>query len=140
GAGMRYAPGGRVGPSVAGGEAALRTAPEAEVARVGERERDRGMPLVGPHRDDLAILLETDTGPVDLRNFGSGGQVRTGVIALRLVETEPLRAARGRTPITLLDDVFAELDAGRSRRILELLGRGEHRQVILRAPKAADLD
>lgn len=137
---MRYAPGGRIDPSVAGDEAALRTALEAEIARVAERERERGMTLVGPHRDDLAILLETDTGPVDLRNFGSGGQVRTGVIALRLVETESLRAARGRTPIILLDDVFAELDPGRSRRILELLEREEHGQVILTAPKASDVD
>ena len=91
-------------------------------------------------RAALAILLATDNGPVDLRNFGSGGQVRTGVIALRLVETESLRAASGRLPIILLDDVFAELDPGRSRRILELLENEEHGQVILTAPKESDVD
>ncbi len=98
------------------------------------------MTFVGPHRDDLAILLHTANGAVDLRNFGSGGQVRTGVVALRLIESESLRAARGRLPIILLDDVFAELDPGRSRRILELLEAEEHGQVILTAPKASDVD
>jgi len=137
---MRYAPGGRIDASVAGDAAALRPALEAELARVAGRERERGMTLAGPHRDDLAILLATDNGPVDLRNFGSGGQVRTGVIALRLVETESLRAASGRLPIILLDDVFAELDPGRSRRILELLENEEHGQVILTAPKESDVD
>lgn len=137
---MRYAPGGRIDASTAGDEATLRAALEAELARVAGRERERGMTLVGPHRDDLAILLATANGLVDLRNFGSGGQVRTGVIALRLVETESLRAAHGRMPIILLDDVFAELDPGRSRRILELLEGAEHGQVILTAPKASDVN
>ncbi len=137
---LRYAPGGRIDAATAGDEQTLRAALEAELARVAERERERGMTLVGPHRDDLAVLLQTANGLVDLRNFGSGGQVRTGVIALRLIETESLRAARGRLPIILLDDVFAELDPGRSRRILALLEGEEHGQVILTAPKASDVD
>lgn len=137
---LRYAPGGRIDAATAGDEQTLRAALEAELARVAERERERGMTLVGPHRDDLAVLLQTANGLVDLRNFGSGGQVRTGVIALRLIETESLRAAHGRLPIILLDDVFAELDPGRSRRILALLEGEEHGQVILTAPKASDVD
>ncbi len=137
---LRYVPGGRIAPDATADAGTLRAALDAELDRVAQRERDRGMTLVGPHRDDLAILLETDSGPVDLRNFGSGGQVRTGVVALRLIETESLRAARGRLPIILLDDVFAELDAGRSRRILELLEAEELGQVILTAPKASDVD
>lgn len=137
---LRYAPAGRIDVDAAGDEMMLRSALEAELARVVERERERGMTLVGPHRDDLAIMLATESGPVDLRNFGSGGQVRTGVVALRLVERESLRAARGRMPILLLDDVFAELDPGRSRRILELLENEEHGQVILTAPKETDVD
>jgi DNA replication and repair protein RecF len=135
---LRYIPGGRIDPGVFGDEAALRAALQVERARVAHRERERGNTLVGPHRDDLAVLLETANGLVDLRDFGSGGQVRTGVIALRLIEAESLRAARGRLPVVLLDDVFAELDPGRSRRILELL-EAEDGQVILTAPKASDV-
>ncbi|MGH7444252.1 MAG: DNA replication/repair protein RecF [Longimicrobiales bacterium] len=137
---LRYVPAGRIAADDAGDETVLRAALDAELGRVARRERERGMTLVGPHRDDLAILLDTDGGAVDLRNFGSGGQVRTGVVALRLIETESLRAARGRLPIILLDDVFAELDPGRARRILELLEAEEHGQVILTAPKASDVD
>ncbi len=137
---MRYAPAGRIDVAAAPDEQALRAVLAAELARVADRERERGMTLVGPHRDDLAVLLATGNGLVDLRDFGSGGQVRTGVVALRLVERESLRAARGRMPILLLDDVFAELDPGRSRRILELLENEEHGQVILTAPKATDVD
>jgi DNA replication and repair protein RecF len=51
---------------------------------------------------------------VDLRQFGSGGQVRTGAVALRMIEAETVREARGFQPLLLLDDVFAELDPGRS--------------------------
>jgi DNA replication and repair protein RecF len=112
----------------------------AELARLAPRERDRGMTLVGPHRDDLAVLLQRSGGEADLRDFGSGGQQRTAAIALRMVEAETVRSARGREPVVLLDDVFAELDPGRSRRILELLEDEERGQVILTAPKASDLE
>lgn len=112
----------------------------AELARLAPRERERGMTLVGPHRDDLAILLQRAGGEAELRDFGSGGQQRTAAIALRMVEAETVRSARGREPVVLLDDVFAELDPGRSRRILELLEDEERGQVILTAPKASDLE
>ena len=65
--------------------------------------------------------------------------MRTGAIALRMIEAETIREARGFQPLLLLDDVFAELDAGRSRRILELLGTERHGQVILTAPKEGDV-
>ena len=136
---LRYLPGGRIETAALNDEVALRAALVTELARVAHRERERGSTLVGPHRDDLAVLLETPSGLVDLRDFGSGGQVRTGVVALRLIEAESLRAARGRLPLVLLDDVFAELDPGRSRRILELLEAEEHGQVILTAPKESDV-
>lgn len=136
---LRYVPGGRLAQSALADETSLRAGLEAELERVAHRERERGITLVGPHRDDLAVLLESGGELVDLRNFGSGGQVRTGVIALRLVEAETLRATHGRVPLILLDDVFAELDPGRSRRILELLEAEEHGQVILTAPKASDV-
>jgi DNA replication and repair protein RecF len=111
----------------------------ARLERVAQRELERGMSLAGPHRDELALLMETADGHVDLRQFGSGGQVRTGAIALRMIEAETVRRARGIQPLLLLDDVFAELDSGRSRRILELLGGAEHGQVLLTAPKESDV-
>lgn len=112
----------------------------AELARVAERERRLGSTLVGPHRDDLRIRAASGGGGewVDLRVFGSGGQQRTAAVALRMVEGETLRDRLGSDPIILLDDVFAELDAGRSRRILDWVDAGGHSQVILTAPKPAD--
>jgi len=84
--------------------------------------------------------MERPGGAVDLREFGSGGQQRTAAIALRMIEAETIREARGREPIVLLDDLFAELDPGRSRRILELLEAEERGQVVLTAPKESDLE
>jgi DNA replication and repair protein RecF len=111
----------------------------ARLERVALRERDRRVTLAGPHRDDLSLQMHTADGDVDLRQFGSGGQVRTGAIALRVIEAETVREARGFRPILLLDDVFAELDLGRSSRILELFSAGTHGQVILTAPKESDV-
>jgi DNA replication and repair protein RecF len=108
--------------------------------RVAPRERERGVTLAGPHRDDLAIVLEAREHGVDLRQYGSGGQLRTGAIALRLIEADTIEAARGCRPLMLLDDVFAELDPGRSRRIIRLFREGSHGQVLLTAPKETDVD
>ncbi|HEX6938974.1 MAG TPA: DNA replication/repair protein RecF [Longimicrobiales bacterium] len=132
-------------PIAGGGDAvptieAAADAFRAELARVAVRERERGVTLVGPHRDDLAFTFETAGGEADLREFGSGGQQRTAAIALRMVEAETIREARQREPIILLDDLFAELDPGRSRRILELLEAERRGQAILTAPKASDLE
>ncbi|MBI4545116.1 MAG: DNA replication and repair protein RecF [Gemmatimonadetes bacterium] len=121
------------GPDIA---AAFHLALERNTAR----ERERGVTLAGPHRDDLLMALEGNGASLDLREFGSGGQQRTAAIALRLVEAETVRQERGREPLTLLDDVFAELDPGRSRRLLELLEAGTRGQVILTAPKPSDLE
>jgi len=112
----------------------------ASLARLAQRERDRGVTLAGPHRDDLAFLFTAAGEEADLRDYGSGGQQRTAAIALRMVEAETIRDARWREPIVLLDDLFAELDPGRSRRILELLENEQRGQVVLTAPKASDLE
>jgi DNA replication and repair protein RecF len=66
--------------------------------------------------------------------------MRTAAIALRMIEAETLRTAKGRPPMILLDDVFAELDAGRSRRLLDMLDAEERGQVILTAPKESDVE
>jgi DNA replication and repair protein RecF len=113
---------------------AFRTA----LADARARERRLGTTVVGPHRDELTISLEGDP-ELEVREYGSGGQRRTAALALRLVEAHTVREARGLEPIVLLDDVFAELDAGRSERILNLMeGRGTG-QVILTAPKESDV-
>ena len=99
------------------------------------------MTLAGPHRDDLRVRGETDAGEVvDLRTYGSGGQQRTAAVALRMIEAESLKEATGTDPIILLDDVFAELDPGRSRRIVEWIEAEEGGQVILTAPKPTDVE
>lgn len=137
---LEYAP--SVGEPTADANA-VADAFHAELDRVAERECRRGLTLVGPHRDDLRTLGETaDNGWIDLRTFGSGGQQRTAAVALRMVEAETLLATRGAPPILLLDDVFAELDAGRARRILAWVdghAAGQGGQVILTAPKVAEV-
>jgi DNA replication and repair protein RecF len=57
-----------------------------------------------------------------------------------MIEAESLRATSGREPVILLDDVFAELDPGRSRRILDWIEKEEGGQVILTAPKPTDVE
>ncbi|CAN5680387.1 DNA replication/repair protein RecF [soil metagenome] len=131
-------------PSVAGGPDAEQIAEvfTRELERVADREQRRSMTLLGPHRDDLRTTAQPSAGAdlVDLRLYGSGGQQRTAAVALRMVEAETIRETRGRDPVILLDDVFAELDPGRSRRILEWIEREEGGQVILTAPKPADFE
>jgi DNA replication and repair protein RecF len=132
-------------PSAAGagdvlGEAEAAEALRDALARSAEREQRRGMTLVGPHRDDLRFTAAGVGGePLELRTYGSGGQQRTAAIALRMVEAETIHAARGRRPIVLLDDVFAELDPGRSERIVDWIESEEEvGQVILTSPKPTD--
>jgi DNA replication and repair protein RecF len=117
-------------------DAAFRDALE----RRRRREEDLGSTLTGPHRDDLALRLVRDDGhDVDLRDFGSGGQRRTAAVALRLVEADTIRARREREPIVLLDDIFAELDTDRSRRLMALLADERPGQLLVTAPKEIDL-
>ncbi len=74
--------------------------------------------LTGPHRDDLAL----EVGGKELRKYGSQGQQRTAVLALRLGEAEVARARLDETPLVLLDDCLSELDEKRARRVLEQAG------------------
>jgi DNA replication and repair protein RecF len=120
-------------------EGSVRAAYRADLERCAQRDRERGLTHSGPHRDQLEIVFQSANGDVDLREFGSGGQVRTAAIALRMVEAETIHAARDRDCVVLLDDVFAELDVPRSQRILELLEAEERGQVILTAPKESDV-
>ncbi len=109
------------------------------LGRSAEQERRMGVTVVGPHRDDVRLRLEDEREGLDLRDYGSGGQRRTAALALRLVEAATIRDRRTHRPLILLDDVFAELDGGRSERILELIETEETGQVVLTAPKEADV-
>jgi DNA replication and repair protein RecF len=105
------------------------------LARERDRDAQRGFTSVGPHRDDLVVTL----GGYDARTFGSAGQQRTAAIALRLLEARTLRAHRGRQPVLLLDDPFAELDRTRSARALEVLVADEPGQIVLAVPREEEI-
>jgi len=113
--------------------------PRAALASALEKHRRldirRGMTHPGPHRDDLKLTLDGR----ELRVFGSAGQQRTAAIALRMLEGATLRSARGVEPLLLLDDPFAELDARRSARILELLRNAGLGQTVLVVPRESDI-
>jgi DNA replication and repair protein RecF len=73
----------------------------------------RGSTTLGPHRDDLSIF----TAGMDARKFGSQGQQRTAVIAVKLAVQALARRALGQPPALLLDDVFSDLDSSRRSRL-----------------------
>jgi len=84
-------------------------APGPERDRLWNRERERGLNLAGPQRDDWEFSLAGKS----LAKFGSEGQRRTGCLAVRLAELELIREKRKRTPVLLMDDALKELDADR---------------------------
>lgn len=77
----------------------------------------RGMTLLGPHRDELRFVSQG----IDLGVFGSRGQQRTSVLALRMAELQWLKQETGEAPVLLLDEVLAELDRRRRSYLLETL-------------------
>jgi DNA replication and repair protein RecF len=133
----------RYEPNVPLGEASsteeIRDAFREALSGALERDRRLGTTTVGPHRDEVRLGLEGKSEELDLREYGSGGQRRTAALALRLVEAETIRDRRGQTPLILVDDAFAELDEGRSERVLELMEETETGQVVLTAPKDSDV-
>ena len=81
-------------------------------------EQHQGLSLVGPHRDE--VLLTINATPA--REYGSQGQQRTLVLALKLAELELLESVVGEPPLLLLDDVLAELDLQRQDHLLNAIG------------------
>jgi DNA replication and repair protein RecF len=77
------------------------------------------MTLVGPHRDDFRFIADQ----IDLGTYGSRGQQRTAILALKLAEVEWIHDKTGDWPILLLDEVLAELDAQRRAYLLARLGQ-----------------
>ncbi len=108
---VTYAPNPAVEDDPAG---ALRAALRAHV----EPELRRRTTLVGPHRDDIRLTL----GGKPLDAFGSQGQQRTAVLALKVAEYETMRTRSGDAPLLLLDDVLSELDAERAGGFLGAVG------------------
>jgi DNA replication and repair protein RecF len=104
----------------------------AEVERRRADEVDRGVSLVGPHRDDLTLMI----GPLPVKGYASHGESWSMALALRLASYDLLRAT-GDDPILILDDVFAELDVDRRERLAELVAGAE--QVLVTAAVADDV-
>jgi DNA replication and repair protein RecF len=102
------------------------------LARARGEELERGICLVGPHRDDLDLRI----GGLPTRGYASHGESWSMALALRLAAFEALRGA-GDDPVLLLDDVFAELDTGRRERLAGLVAGAE--QVLVTAAVPADV-
>lgn len=94
---------------------ALAAAYRAHQEALAPREVEQAVSLVGPHRDDFSFVLDG----VDLNVYGSRGQQRLAVLALKLAEAEWMRAETGERPVLLLDDVLSELDPQRRGYVLE---------------------
>lgn len=110
----------------------LEEALRVEMARRRTDELDRGVSLVGPHRDDLLLTL----GALPARGYASHGESWSLALALRLASFELLRAD-GDDPVLILDDVFAELDDFRRGRLASAVAKTE--QVLVTAAVAADV-
>ncbi|MBV9853048.1 MAG: DNA replication/repair protein RecF [Streptosporangiaceae bacterium] len=109
-------------------EAGLRDA----LADARTSELDRGVCLVGPHRDELELFIRE----MPARGYASHGESWSLALALRLASFDLLRAGR-EDPVLILDDVFAELDAGRRDRLAALVAGAE--QVLVTAAAPADV-
>ncbi|CRK60717.1 DNA recombination and repair protein RecF [Alloactinosynnema sp. L-07] len=104
----------------------------AELAVRREAELDRGVSLVGPHRDELELVL----GEAPAKGYASHGESWSFALALRLASYELLRS-EGSEPVLVLDDVFAELDRRRRQRLAEVAVAAE--QVLVTAAVEEDV-
>jgi len=105
------------------------TTVEELIAELAERlpgDLERGFSGHGPHRDDVSV----SRAGRELRNYGSQGQQRLGLLGWLLAEREALADRRDATPVMLLDDVMSELDSGRREALIELLRSGDGQSVI----------
>jgi DNA replication and repair protein RecF len=103
------------------------------MAEVRDQEIERAVNLVGPHRDDLLLTL----GDLPAKGYASHGESWSFALGLKLAAYHLLRHDLGEDPVLILDDVFAELDAGRRERLAALVGDCE--QVIITAAVPEDV-
>ena len=126
-----------VAASIAAGEV-----PEAEELRAQilaaleearPREVERGVSLVGPHRDDVVLTL----GELPAKGYASHGESWSFALGLKLAAYQLLRHDLGEDPVLILDDVFAELDSGRRERLAAMIADCE--QVLITAAVDEDV-
>lgn len=110
----------------------LESALLGEVERMRSQELERGVSLVGPHRDDLELVL----GELPAKGYASHGESWSFALALRLASYR-LLAEDGAEPVLILDDVFAELDRRRRARLADLVSGAE--QVLVTAAVPEDV-
>lgn len=91
------------------------------LARIRRDEIARGMTTIGPHRDELRFLANG----IDLGDYGSRGQIRTALLALKMAEVNWMKERTGEWPVILLDEVLAELDLERRADLLAYLDQQE---------------
>ncbi|MDJ0725621.1 MAG: DNA replication/repair protein RecF [Prochloraceae cyanobacterium] len=94
---------------------------EAFLTKIQQRrmaEKQLGTTIVGPHRDEIELFINNTPA----RAYGSQGQQRTLVLALKLAELKSLEQVIGEAPLLLLDDVLAELDPNRQKQLLNAIG------------------
>lgn len=91
----------------------------ARLKSLRSEEIARGMTTVGPHRDDLRFIINK----ADVSDYGSRGQLRTTLLALKLAEVEWMKERTGEWPVILLDEVMAELDVNRRADLLKYVNQ-----------------
>lgn len=89
-----------------------------QLVKTRQRDRDRGITSIGPHRDDFTVLINN----VDVKSFGSQGQQRTSILTIKFASLKIIKEITGEYPVLLLDDVLSELDFSRKRYILSTIG------------------
>lgn len=95
-----------------------------QLHELAERDSERGFTTVGPHRDDFAVKLDHSPAAA----AASRGEIRTLLLAFKIIELRLLSAQQEATPLLLLDDVFSELDAARRQ---SLAGLAQTYQTII---------
>ena len=93
----------------------------ARLKELRNEEISRGVTTIGPHRDELRFLANN----IDLGDYGSRGQARTALLALKLAEVNWMKDRTGEWPVILLDEVMAELDMQRRADLLKYAGESE---------------
>jgi DNA replication and repair protein RecF len=135
-AGMSYrqasAGGSQEDPEPSADREALAEGLRQALARARRGELERGVCLVGPHRDELELRI----GELPARGYASHGESWSLALALRLAAYDLLRSG-GEDPVLILDDVFAELDSGRRERLARLVSGAE--QLLVTAAVPADV-
>jgi DNA replication and repair protein RecF len=116
-------------------ERAIEQAFLAHLLRLRDDEIGRGQTLIGPHRDDLSLTMNG----ISIGAYGSRGQQRSATLALKLGESELMRARTGEAPVLLLDDLLSELDAQRRAHLLAVISRDDQ-QTLLTATGLEDFD